>query len=190
MNCHLVRHGEIESNVKKFYAGWSEEELTPRGIQQAKEAGRKLVHLGIGGIYCSPLKRAVQTADIIGHLLKKEPVVEDSFKELRLGTWEGKSEEEVKRDFPEQWQIWNTRPAELVLEGRETLQELLERVLDGIERVKAKGDGKAVLIVTHVAIIRVLLLHSQRMDLNLHKSIDVPNGKIFEIGDEKVKKRC
>ena len=59
---YLVRHGEIESNIKKVYAGWSEEGLTETGIRQAAEAGEILRGKGIEGLYCSPLKRAVQTA--------------------------------------------------------------------------------------------------------------------------------
>ncbi|MCF6238888.1 MAG: histidine phosphatase family protein [Candidatus Marinimicrobia bacterium] len=184
MTWYFVRHGEIESNIKKVYAGWSEEGLTRRGIQQAKEAAKDLIRLGIDAVYCSPLQRAVQTAEIIGKILGKQPISAEDFKEMRLGPWEGRGEEEISRDFPEQWKSWNTTPAELVLEGRETLHELLGRVLDGIARIKARTGDKSVLIVTHVAIIRVLLLHSQGMDLNLYKTIPAPpNGKVFEIRD-------
>jgi len=184
MKWYLVRHGEITSNVKKIYAGWSEEELTARGCRQAREVAKKLTCLNIGNVYTSPLKRAVQTAEIIGDFLKKSPILEESFKELRLGIWEGMSEEEITRQFPEKWKIWTRSPAELILEGRETLKELLERVLAGLKRVKEREVDGPVLVVTHVAIIRVLLLHVRKMDLNLYRTIPVPNRKIFEIGDE------
>lgn len=35
---YLVRHGEIESNIRKVYVGWSEEALTEKGVLQAEEA--------------------------------------------------------------------------------------------------------------------------------------------------------
>jgi len=181
MRWYFLRHGEIESNLKKVYAGWNEEGLTPLGIRQATEAGYKLLNLGIEAIYCSPLRRTVETANIIGRIIGKKPICEDSFKELRLGIWEGMSEEEIAERFPEQWRIWNTKPAELILEGRETLHELLERVLNGIAKIGAKVRDKSVLIVTHVAIIRVLLLHSRGMSLNLYRTISVPNGQVFEL---------
>jgi len=184
MKWYFVRHGEIESNVKRIYAGWSEEELTTRGRQQAKEVAEELAGLEIGSIYTSPLKRAVQTAEIIGGILKKDPVLEESFKEMRLGPWEGKSEEEIERDYPEKWKIWTTSPAELILGGRETLQELLERVLAGLKRVKQREVDGSVLVVTHVAIIRVLLLYVRKMDLNLYRTIPVNNAKIFELADK------
>ena len=185
MEWYFVRHGEIEANVKKIYAGWSDEGLTQRGRQQAREVAEELPRFEIGSIYTSPLKRAAQTAEIIGGILSKQPVREESFKEMRLGPWEGKSEEEIQRDFPDEWKIWDTSPAELILEGRETLHELLERVLAGLKRVKEREVDGSALVVTHVAIIRVLLLHSQGKDLNLYRTVPVPgNGKIFHLADE------
>ena len=160
--------------------------MTPRGRHQAIEVAKRLGFFEIDHVYTSPLKRAFQTADIIGGFLKRTPIPEESFKELRLGIWEGLTEEELGRRFPAEWKIWNTRPAEFILDGRETLNELLERVLAGIEKVRSQVANSSILIVTHVAVIRVLLLHAQKMDLNLYKTIDVPNGEIFEIADELV----
>jgi len=184
MNWYFVRHGEIESNVKKIYAGWSEEELTPRGSRQAREAAKKLASFEIDKIYTSPLKRTVQTAEIIGDFLNKRTIVEENFQELRLGIWEGLNEEEVGRKFPDEWETWNTRPAELILDGRETLYGLLDRVLSGIRKIRLNENSSTVLVITHVAIIRVLLLYTQKMDLNLYRTIPVPNGKIFKIDDK------
>jgi len=185
MKWYFVRHGEIQANVKKIYAGWSDEELTKRGHQQAREVAEELADFEIGSIYTSPLKRAVQTAEIIGDFLRKSPILEEGFKELRLGIWEGMGEEEITRQFPEKWKIWTTSPAELILEGRETLQELVERVLAGLKRVREREVDGSVLVVTHVAIIRVLLLYVRKMDLNLYRTIPVPgNGKIFKLADK------
>jgi broad specificity phosphatase PhoE len=183
LNCFLVRHGEIESNLRKIYAGWSEEPLTLNGCQQAREAAENLASVNIETIYCSPLKRAVQTAEIIGGILGLgiKPVAEESFKEFRLGPWEGKSEDQISKEFPHEWHVWNTRPAEFVLPGRETLHELLERTLLGMRKIRAENSGRNVLIVSHVAIIRVLLIHSQGMDLNSYRMFHIPNAKIFHL---------
>jgi len=177
----FLRHGEIESNRKKVYAGWSEEGLTPKGRHQAIEVVKNLSDSDIGTICCSPLKRTLQTAEIIGEILRKKPIPFESFKELKLGIWEGKSEEEIQRDFAEEWDLWNTRPAELGLEGRETLHELLERVLSGVNKIKAQPRDGNVLVVTHVAIIRVLVLYTLGLDLNLYRTVAIPNGKLIEI---------
>lgn len=181
MELYFIRHCEIESNLKKVYAGWSEEELTNRGIKQAQSIGKKLKEFEIYAIYCSPLKRTVQTAEIIGDFLGLEPDQEDSFKEMRLGVWEGLSEEMVSKYYPKEWKLWNTQPSELIMEGRETLQELLERVLMGIKKIRNRINNSSVLIVTHTAIIRVLLLYTEKMSFNLYRTIPIPYEKIFKI---------
>ena len=181
MNWYFVRHGEIDSNLRKIYAGQSPERLTEKGRRQAREMAEKLMNPGIDEIYCSPVARAVETAEIIGAILGKKPILAEAFKELALGPWEGKSETEVQRIFPAEWQVWNTRPAELILEKRETLRELLQRVLRGLELIQAQNGHRSVLVVTHVAIIRVLLLHWQALELNLYKQISIPHGKIFHL---------
>lgn len=178
---YLVRHGETASNLRQVYAGRSEEGLNPNGRRQAVEAAKKLTSLNISALYCSPLTRAMETAEIIGKALDREPILDESFGELRLGIWEGKSEEEIAREFPEEWHTWKTRPAEINLEGRETLGELLSRVLQGIAGIKNQFRGSDIVVVTHVAIIRVLLLHSQKRDLNLYPTIPIPNGDIFAL---------
>ncbi len=183
MKWYLIRHGEIKSNKKKVYAGWSEEGLTRRGTRQAKKAAGNMLFKGIDAIYCSPLKRTVQTAKIIGNKLKIEPVLNSRFKELKLGIWEGLSEADVRGQFPKEWMTWHSRPAELHLEGRETLAELRNRVMDGIDAIRAEVKSGSVLIVTHVAIIRILLLCAKKSDLNLYKTIPVPNAGIYEIDD-------
>jgi broad specificity phosphatase PhoE len=178
---YLVRHGEIDSNIKKIYAGKSSEELNKNGRRQARMMAAQLLRLGIDQIYCSPIARAVETAEIIGAELEKRPVCREAFREIALGPWEGKSEAEVQQIFPAEWQIWNTRPAELSMEGRETLRTLLQRVINGLKAIQAENGHASVLIVSHVAVIRVLMLNWQGLDLNLYRTLHVPHGKIFHL---------
>jgi alpha-ribazole phosphatase/probable phosphoglycerate mutase len=191
MKWYFIRHGEIESNRKKIYAGWSEEELTPKGRRQSIKVARELGFFEIERIYTSPLKRAVQTAEIICDFLKKTPIVERSFKELRLGIWQGMHEEEVARDYPEEWETWKTRPAELFLQGRETLYELLERLLLSMRRIAAVKNRGNVAVITHAAAIRVLQLYSAGRCLNEYRRLPVPaNGSVVELEFENGDKRC
>ena len=175
----MIRHGEIPSNVNKVYAGRSPEQLTKKGVQQAQDVSEKLLEYEVDAIYSSPIQRALQTAQIISEKKGLALRIEEAFREIEMGPWEGMSEEDVGTRYPDEWNIWNSDPAELRMEGRETLEELLSRVLAGIRKIKDSGDN--VVIVTHVAIIRVILLWHSNKDLNLYKTILVPNAEIFEI---------
>ena len=186
MKLLLVRHGEIPSNVMNIYAGRSSEGLTERGLRQAEEVAERLKHIKIHSLYSSPINRALQTAGIISKSIGIDYIVDDSFQELIMGPWEGLSEEEVARQYPEEWQIWLENPAELRLSGRETLEELFNRVLKGIVGIYYKNSDKNVIVVTHVAIIRVMLLWHENKSLNLYKTVHVPNAEIFEMNIEDI----
>jgi alpha-ribazole phosphatase/probable phosphoglycerate mutase len=181
MKCLLIRHGETKSNLLRIYAGWSDEPLTERGILQAHHVAKLLTQYEVEVIYTSPLKRAVQTAQIIAQQIKVPIILEEGFVEMKMGPWEGKSEEEIATTYPEEWHIWQTRPAELRLPCRETLDQLLNRVLSAFYRIKMRNHKGLVVIVTHYAIIRVALLYARGQDLNLYKTITVPNCEPFEL---------
>lgn len=181
MKCLLIRHGETKSNLLKVYAGWNDEPLTEGGVQQAYEVGKLLATREIGVIYTSPLRRAVQTAEIIAQQTRTPVIEENGFIEMKMGPWEGKSEEEIAAGYPDEWHIWQTRPAELKLPGRETLDQLLERVLNTFVRIKKRSHQGHVVVATHYAIVRVALLHAWGQDLNMYKTVTVPNCVPFEL---------
>lgn len=176
MKWFLVRHGEIASNLKRVYAGRSDELLTETGIRQAEAAGRKLLNHRVEAVYASPLRRTIQTAKIIGKIIGTTPIIEDCFIEQRLGPWEGLQEAVVASLFPGEWEIWNKSPADLCLPGRETLHDLQRRVLEGIRRIGNVRNRQSVAVVTHVSIIRVLILHARGMDLNAYRTIPIPEN--------------
>ncbi|WP_077034198.1 2,3-diphosphoglycerate-dependent phosphoglycerate mutase [Pelomonas sp. KK5] len=59
----LIRHGESTWNLENRFTGWTDVELTPTGVEQAKQAGRLLKESGLDFdlAYTSVLKRAVWT---------------------------------------------------------------------------------------------------------------------------------
>ena len=181
MNLLMIRHGEIPSNINKVYAGRSSEHLTEKGVRQARQVSEKLKSLKIDALYSSPIQRALQTAQILSEDIGVDLEVDDAFRELEMGPWEGLSENDVAKEYPGEWSIWNSDPTKLRLAGRETLDKLRGRVLTGVKSIYNKAKDRNVVIVTHVAIIRVLLLWHEKKSLNLYKSIHIPNAEIFKI---------
>ncbi len=177
---YLIRHGEILSNKDDVYAGWSGEELTEQGRASAQNLGKEAKDWSIEAIYTSPIRRAVQTAEIINSYLGKELFTEDGLKEIKMGPWEGLRIGDVEERFPEDFKTWQTRPGDLRVEGRETLEELQRRTVTAVMKI-FKAHSGAVLAVTHVAIIRVLFLYYNYRPLNDYKKIDVPNLSVFKL---------
>ena len=184
---YITRHGITESNKKKIYMGDSEEGLALDGVVQAKVLGKSLQDLGLKRIFSSPMKRALETAKIIGDILNTPVEIEDDLAEMRLGPWKGLTEEEVSRQYPDDYFLWNTRPADLVLPDRETLCDVQQRILQAIIRIKERCRKFPVLAVTHVTPIRSLIIHYQRLDINVYRTINIQNLSVFRLrldGDE------
>jgi len=174
----VARHGEVVSNGLKRYAGGSSESLTERGAHQAQALATLVAEQGIREVWTSEVARAVQTAQIVsarlGVPLRRDP----RLNEMILGPWEGLTEEEVERQFPEAYRLWNHRPDQLALDGRETLMALARRVVPALEDA-GRAEG-AVLCVTHVAPVRVAALSVLGLPLSRYKGLQVPNGECFQ----------
>ncbi len=175
---YLVRHGKTLSNAEKIYAGRSPEPLTADGAGEAEELGRKLRHLPVGAIYSSPVRRAVQTAEIIAAPQGLPVTIEPGLTEILMGPWKGLSEDQVEKEFPEEYAMWQTSPSRVKIAGRETLKEVQARAIDAIGRMLAGGGKREVLAVTHVAVIRCLTLRFRGRDLEDYKKIAVSNLSI------------
>lgn len=73
------------------------------------------------------------------------------------------------------------RPADLKLRGRETLDVLLKCVLTGVRKIYQETRGRNIVVISHVAIIRVLILWYANKSINFYKKIAVPNAEIIRI---------
>jgi len=197
MEIYLMRHGLTESNIRKIYAGRSDEGLVGMkkglwdmdygvGIEGIRNIGKKMLGLEIEKIYSSPIRRAVQTAEIIDGFLDVGVEVEENLKEMRLEPWKGLSEEEVAERFPEEWKVWNTEPSKLNVDGRETLKEVQLRALEAVKRIYGCLDYSKVLAVTHVALIRLLMIYYNEMNMDDYRKIDVKNGAVFLLRNNKI----
>lgn len=186
MNWFFIRHGQINSNLNKVYSGRSDEPLNAKGLEQAHQAAELIKSKAIDRVISSPLARAGQTANIIASANGLKMTYDTEFNEMKFGAWEGKSESAIQQQYPLEWRLWNTSPHQLKLPGRETLQKLQQRVVERMHSISLKGAGGAnknenILVVTHVAVIRVALLYAQQKPLSEYKSVTVDNCQLFPI---------
>jgi len=181
MIIYLMRHGLIQSNKDKIYAGWSNEELCQEGLPDIIEVGKKLQKYNIEKIYTSPIRRATQTANMVNDLLNRDIIIEENLKEMMMGPWEGLSEDEVSEKFPSEFALWNTKPSKLSIEGRETLEQVQKRAISAIGNISKNSEGSAVLVVTHVALIRVLIIYYNNLSRDIYRKIDIPNVSVYKL---------
>lgn len=103
----LMRHGESIYNQKNLFTGWTDVELSKKGVIEAKEAGELLKknHIYPDICFTSWLKRAIHTAQIALHELEWEQI--DAIRSYKLnerhyGAWQGQDKEKVKQEEGEE----------------------------------------------------------------------------------------
>jgi len=168
MRLILVRHGETLWNRERKVQGLSDIELNELGVKQAHRLALALRDEKIDAIYTSPLKRARETARIIGQFHRSPVHVEDGLVEMNQGDFEGLQYHELMdrhRDFLQQW---ITDPALVRIPNGESLAELQERAWRVMESVLcAPGD---VLVVSHNFTIAAILCRLQNISLSKFRS--------------------
>ena len=142
----LVRHGETDWNAAKRIQGRTDIPLNDTGKWQAEQTGLYLKDAHWDVVISSPLSRAKETAHLILQHVHAPLVIMDDFIERNFGEAEGMSFEERQKLFPNK-QYPNMEP----------LSALQDRMLEGIEKVRATYPDKRVLIVAHGAAIHALL---------------------------------
>lgn len=100
----LIRHGESTANRDNVYTGWSDVPLTPRGVEQAQQAGKLIANLGIDFdmVHTSMLKRAVVTANIVLDDLNQNwlPINKTwRLNERHYGALRGQNKDETRRIY-------------------------------------------------------------------------------------------
>lgn len=146
MEILLTRHGQTEWNLLKKVQGKADIELNEKGIQQAETTRDSLKEERIDLILCSPLKRAIQTAEIINKGRNIRMIIDERVSERDFGEFEGM----FKKDF--NYNAFWSYKQNLKYDEAENITEFFRRVYDFLDSVKKEYEGKRVLIVAHAGV--------------------------------------
>ena len=209
----LVRHGQSVWNLENRFTGWTDVELSEKGIQEAKEAGLK-----IDKAYTSYLKRAQET---LRYILEEsgQANIEISPKwqlnERHYGALQGLNKKETMDKYgEEQVHLWrrstDVRPPELektderypgndpkYAELKEDELPTTENLIDTINRVlkvwnseisKDVKDGKTIIITAHGNSLRALVKYLKDLNEEETLALEIPTGSplVIEL-DENLK---
>jgi 2,3-bisphosphoglycerate-dependent phosphoglycerate mutase len=166
----LVRHGESEWNLKNLFTGWRDIDLTPRGIAEARAAGRKLKAQGISFdiAFTSALIRAQRSLDLMLEEMgrTKIPIFRDqALNERDYGDLSGLNKDDARAKWgAEQVHVWR-RSYDVAPPGGESLKDTAARVLPYYiqEILPAVLRGKRVLVSAHGNSLRALVMVLERL---------------------------
>nr|HID14460.1 histidine phosphatase family protein [Anaerolineae bacterium] len=158
----LIRHGQTHANVAGRWQGWSDSTLTSLGQTQAEAVARRLAaeHSRVAALYSSPLRRALQTATIIGAALGLRPVSVDDLKEINFGELNGITLKEMEAQYPALFARWkNKADTEFEWPDGERRADFFRRVALACDRILALHPNDSVVIVAHGGTLRACLAH-------------------------------
>ncbi|MDR3688641.1 MAG: 2,3-bisphosphoglycerate-dependent phosphoglycerate mutase [Fimbriimonas sp.] len=178
----LVRHGQSLWNLEDRFTGWVDVPLTPKGRDEAKGAGQKLLNVPIDVAYTSSLTRAQHTlAIILGEIGKEIPTIRDeALNERHYGDLQGLNKTQTAAKFgKEQVHIWR-RSYDVPPPNGESLEMTAARTLPFFDRC-IMGDitqGKNVLVVAHGNSNRSIVMQLDKLSreevLELNLATGVP----------------
>lgn len=148
----LARHGETDWNRAGRFQGHADPPLNETGRAQAAELAQELRAEELAAVYSSPLRRALETAEVVAgsHGLEAIPVA--GLREVDVGSWSGLTRAEVEERFPDQFARWLAYGQGW--DDGETYEEMGRRAVAALLELAVAHDGERVVAVTHGGPIR------------------------------------
>ena len=175
-----IRHGQTKGNQEKRYIGRTEEALCPAGIAQIEAQIRAGRYPKADLVVCSPMKRCIQTADLIYPEVQKIQV--EALRECDFGRFEGKNYVELSADPA--YQQWIDSSGTLPFPEGETVEGFQKRTREGfwmaLQQIQAAGGQKStVAFVVHGGTI-MSVLSAYARPKQVYYAYQVQNGQGYE----------
>lgn len=154
---YLIRHGATTLSAEDRFAGSTDVELSAEGRRQARRLAERLADDDLTAIYCSPMKRTIETAKILATPHSLPVYTQDELREIDHGHWEGMRRVDVEVGYPAEYAAWEEDPFTFAPEGGEAGISVLARALPLIRRVALAHQDEKVAIVSHKATIRLII---------------------------------
>jgi len=177
----LLRHGESQWNLENRFTGWVDVPLSPRGIQEAKQAGDKLRGFTFDRAFTSVLSRANETLRLALETIGQTqiPIEKDkALNERMYGDLQGLDKAETAQKYGDaQVKIWR-RSYDVPPPGGESLKDTADRVLPYYEnKIKPYlAKGETILIAAHGNSLRALVMQLEQLSKEEVLELNIPTG--------------
>ncbi|MEU2305032.1 histidine phosphatase family protein [Streptomyces misionensis] len=167
----LARHGETPWHAENRYAGASDIGLTALGRAQAEALGRWVGERPVDAVWCSPLTRAVATAEPACRVLGIEARREDDLRECGFGVVEGRTLAEFAVEHPAAAEAYRRDPVAHPFPGAEDPRAAAARGAAALRRIAGAHRGGRVLVVAHNTLLRLVLCSLLQIPLSEYRRV-------------------
>ncbi len=178
---YLVRHGITLANKENRFAGRTDEELHEEGVEQILQVGEQLRDKKITAVYCGPSRRTFQSAEILGSILKAPVTSLAEFDEISIPHWDGLTKDEIRQKHGNEYPTWYESPEIFQLPGCENLKQVQTRAVEAVKLLLAQHPSERLLLVSHLIVLRCLVLYCRELEVKDFRSIKIDNGSIIKL---------
>jgi probable phosphoglycerate mutase len=180
-NVYLARHGQTAYNLERRFQGHLPVPLDDTGREQAADLAER-ASAGAGGtpfvvLWCSPLLRARETADIVAERIGLQPREDPRLMETDAGDWTDRLFTDVQAEDPDGFTGFIEGRPDFAFPGGESFAQQGVRVAAALADVE-RGELPA-LVVCHGVVIRIALF--QRAGHEVALAERVPNAALVPL---------
>jgi broad specificity phosphatase PhoE len=165
----LIRHAGTLLSSDDRYAGSTDVELSDEGRSQSRKLAVRLAKTRVAAVYCSHLKRAVDTARAVATPHGLTPILNPALREVDHGHWEGLTRQEIEARFGEEFSRWREDPFGVAPAEGESGRSVLARALPAVREILAAHENETVAIVSHKATNRLLIANFLGIDMRRYR---------------------
>lgn len=155
---YLLRHGQTAWNKDERFRGRKDIPLSEQGGREAEAVADALEGEGVTRVLASPLKRSVETVTPLAMRLGLEVAPLEEVIDMNFGEWEGMAVKEVGETYPELFETWKHRPAEITFPGGESLAQVQARAMRGISRLAVEFPDEVIAVCSHRVVCKLVML--------------------------------
>ena len=174
---YFIRHGESIGNIQGIIQGSLDLELTSKGKTQAKLLADKFKKKKIDYLYSSPLKRALQTTNILNSSMQLDVQIDDALQEYNYGIAEGQPWQVATNKYGIQLGAWGFGD----IKNEEGPKKFCERIDKFIDNLSINFLDKEIICITHGAVISRIACNLLGMDMNSRPRISISNTSVMEV---------
>jgi alpha-ribazole phosphatase/probable phosphoglycerate mutase len=173
----LMRHGLPVGGRR--YRGRIDDPLSEEGWRQMWDCVGHVAPWDV--VVSSPLRRCAEFARALAARRNLPLEIEQGFREISFGEWEGRHVRDILADTPEQVEAYWQDPVAATPPGGEPLEAFRDRLVTAWQAVTARHTGRHLLIIGHGGLIRTLVAHHLGMPLASVLRLEVPNAGVTRL---------
>ena len=174
----LVRHALTVDNQNNRLSGHIDSVVSEIGKKQIDKLTTYLEKIDIDKIYTTTSSRTKDTVKQIAKLKKIDIIEKETLKEISFGDFEGITFDEIRSNYPKQFQDMIDKGYEYKYPNGESLIDSYKRVANEISKIIFDNKDKTVLICSHGGTIRNIITYLISNSYEYHWNFKIDNASI------------